>query len=192
MRRPSPALVISCLALFVALGGSALAAHDYLITSKSQISPKVLKALRGAKGPAGPAGPAGAIGRTGATGVAGTPGKNGTNGKDGLEGKEGKTGPAGSARGWGIISSTGTIEPADFNVVQAERVSAGVYCVAFGGSIAPGNSAIFAFPIYGGHKVFMQYQPEFDHECKHEHAFALNAHGAGGNLEDSGFFVMVP
>jgi hypothetical protein len=189
MRRPSPALVISCLALFVALGGTALAAHSYLITSKSQIAPKVLKALKGARGPAGPTGLTGA---TGTPGTAGTPGKNGTNGIDGKEGKEGKAGPAGSARAWGIISATGVIEPADDNVVEAERVSSGVYCVTFGGSIAPGNSALFAFPIYGGHAVFMQYQPSFNHECKYANSFALNAHGAGGSLEDTAFFVMVP
>ncbi len=41
LRRPTPALVISVVALFVALGGSALAAK--IITKPAQLSPKVVK-----------------------------------------------------------------------------------------------------------------------------------------------------
>jgi len=48
--------VVAYLALFVALGGTAIAAHHYLLTSTKQISPKVLKKLRGRTGPRGPAG----------------------------------------------------------------------------------------------------------------------------------------
>lgn len=50
-RRPSPATVIACLAVFVALGGTALAAGSYLITRTSQIKPSVLRALEGPRGP---------------------------------------------------------------------------------------------------------------------------------------------
>ncbi len=73
-RRPSPAFVLACLALFVALGGTAAAAHHFLITSTTQIKPSVLRTLHGATGrpgasgatgPAGPQGPAGAQGPAG-------------------------------------------------------------------------------------------------------------------------------
>jgi hypothetical protein len=67
----SPATAIAMLALFFAIGGTAFAAHHYLVTSTSQIKPSVLKALRGQTGPAGPAGQAGATGATGAPGPAG-------------------------------------------------------------------------------------------------------------------------
>jgi hypothetical protein len=66
--RPRPTAVVALLALVVALGGSAFAAHRYLITSKRQIKPSVRRALhgrrgvRGASGPSGPTGPTGAIG----------------------------------------------------------------------------------------------------------------------------------
>ena len=50
LRRPSPASIIASLALFVALGGTAIAARHYLITSTSQIKPSVLKELRGNAG----------------------------------------------------------------------------------------------------------------------------------------------
>ena len=64
-RKPSPATVIASVALFFALGGSALAAHHFLITSTKQIKPSVLKALRGNRGPAGAQGSPGASGPPG-------------------------------------------------------------------------------------------------------------------------------
>ena len=39
IRRPSPGIVVALVALFFALGGSAIAAHHYLITSTGQIKP---------------------------------------------------------------------------------------------------------------------------------------------------------
>lgn len=68
LRRPSPGAVIAVFALFFAFGGTAIAAHRYLITSASQIKPSVLKTLHGAAGPPGPAGPAGAAGPAGPAG----------------------------------------------------------------------------------------------------------------------------
>jgi hypothetical protein len=65
IRKPSASVVIASLALFFALGGSAVAAHHFLITKTSQIKPSVRHALRGNEGPegaqgqTGPAGPAG-------------------------------------------------------------------------------------------------------------------------------------
>ncbi len=46
-------MIIALVALFFAFGGSAVAAHHYLITSTKQIKPSVLKQLKGAKGPKG-------------------------------------------------------------------------------------------------------------------------------------------
>jgi hypothetical protein len=45
LSKPSPALAIACLALFVALGGTAIATSRYMITSPSQIKPSVVTAL---------------------------------------------------------------------------------------------------------------------------------------------------
>lgn len=83
------------LGLVLVLSGGAFAASRYLITSKKQISPKVLRQLHGARGERGPAGPAGAKGDTGATGAAGAvgpAGKDGTNGTDGSNGTNGTDG----------------------------------------------------------------------------------------------------
>jgi hypothetical protein len=104
--RVTYANVAATLALVFAMGGSAVAATHYLITSSKQISPKVLKELKkpGAKGAAGPAGaagpqgPAGASGTAGATGTAGANGTNGAPGTNGAQGPEGK--PSGNAPHW--------------------------------------------------------------------------------------------
>src|SRR5260370_28497391 len=91
--------VAATLALVFAMGGSAVAASHYLITSKKQISPKVVKELSGKQGAAGSAGAPGSSGPQGpqgAPGPAGTNGLNGPNGEPGPEGKqrpEGKDGP---------------------------------------------------------------------------------------------------
>jgi len=82
MHRPRLGTVVALVALFVALGGTAVAANHYLISSTSQIKPSVLKALKGA---------AGAPGAKGATGPAGSPGPAGSSGSGG---PAGPTGPA--------------------------------------------------------------------------------------------------
>jgi hypothetical protein len=51
--------VAATLALIFSMGGGALAASHYLITSTSQIKPSVRAQLRGTRGPMGPAGPQG-------------------------------------------------------------------------------------------------------------------------------------
>jgi hypothetical protein len=76
IRRPSASSVIALLALFFALGGSAIAAKHYIITSTSQIKPSVIKHLQGLefegpKGATGPQGPAGVAGPQGPIGPAG-------------------------------------------------------------------------------------------------------------------------
>lgn len=74
-RRLSYANVAASLALFLAVGGgTALAAHHYLVVSTSQIKPNVLRSLHGNRGYRGYRGYSGALGRTGASGPAGASG----------------------------------------------------------------------------------------------------------------------
>ncbi len=96
LRRPfTYANVAATLALVFAMAGGAYAAKHYLITSTSQISPKVLATLKGkvgTNGSAGAQGPQGPAGGSGAKGDAGTNGTNGTNGTDGANGSPGAAG----------------------------------------------------------------------------------------------------
>jgi hypothetical protein len=122
-RRPSPALVVACVALFVALAGTGVAAVVVLVPKDSVgtaqirnsavISSKVkdhsLNAKDFAKGQI-PAGPAGATGAAGAVGPAGP------------------IGPGIST--WAIVKSNGTLDKAS-GVTTVTRKSVGVYDVAF-------------------------------------------------------------
>ena len=89
MRKPSPAMVVALVALFVALGGTGTAA-TLIVTSKQikdgtiqlrDMSPQATRSLRGRQGPAGaegPPGPAGPQGPQGNQGPAGPTGHSAT------------------------------------------------------------------------------------------------------------------
>jgi hypothetical protein len=83
LRAPSPAFVISLIALIIALGGGAAAYASGLISgsqiknhsiAEKKLTRKAIKALRGQRGPKGSTGATGPAGPTGATGAPGSPG----------------------------------------------------------------------------------------------------------------------
>jgi hypothetical protein len=105
-RRPSPALVVALVALFVAFSGTATAAlvmtgkniKDGTITGKdvqnrtlgtNKLSKKAVASLIGQRGPAGPAGPQGPKGEAGVQGVQGPKGDTGPAGPQGPKGDTG-------------------------------------------------------------------------------------------------------
>jgi hypothetical protein len=90
-------LIVACLALIAALGGTAFAAAKLNSTQKKEVE-KISKKFAGkpgAAGATGPAGPAGPTAPAGAAGKEGPQGKEGVPGKEGLQGKEGKAGKTG-------------------------------------------------------------------------------------------------
>jgi Collagen triple helix repeat (20 copies) len=113
-RRLCYANVVATLALVFAMSGGALAAGHYLLTSTSQVSPKVLKALRGKSGLAGAAGaqgPQGSPGARGETGAAGAPGATGPKGETGATGATGAKGATGAAGATGSPWTAGGTLP---------------------------------------------------------------------------------
>lgn len=108
--------VAATLALVFAMSGGAMAASHYIITSKSQIKPSVLKSLKGKQGKAGARGPAGAGGATGAAGPAG---------------------PAGTSLAWAAVVTNSAGNPsigAGSGFTTVSHPQAGIYCL--GPSIA--------------------------------------------------------
>jgi hypothetical protein len=99
LKLPSPAMIVACVALFAALGGTGYAAGDLAhqaTASTAKTKPK--RGPRGKQGPAGPAGPQGATGAAGAkgaTGDKGAQGPKGDTGAPGVAGTPGAPGPAG-------------------------------------------------------------------------------------------------
>ena len=109
---PSPAMAVALLALFIATGGSAVAASHYPISSTRQISPRVLRTLKGDSGPRGAQGPPGATGvagPTGPTGPAGPPGANGQSVSPQTPLASGQSESGTFSAGGGLDSGTGWI-----------------------------------------------------------------------------------
>jgi hypothetical protein len=135
---PSPAMVVACIALFAALGGSGYAAGN-LVHKATASSAKPKRGPRGKRGPAGPAGPQGVPGPKGATGDKGA---QGPKGDTGAPGKQGEPGPAGPVELRYIKGST-------VSVAAHEKESAQVFCPAglhdTGGGMI--GSASFGFNI---------------------------------------------
>ena len=113
---------LALLALFVALGGTSVAATNALVPRNSVASPqivngsllradlakKTVEALKGNRGPRGLEGPKGATGGQGPAGSTSTvPGQQGPAGARGATGAEGPAGPAGATGAQGLAGPTG-------------------------------------------------------------------------------------
>ena len=161
-RRPSPAIVISLVALFVALGGTGYSAVSKLAPKNSVGSAQVVngslqagdlskKARAALKGNRGPAGAPGAAGPQGATGPAGTNGTNGTNGAAGATGATGPAGAAGTARAYAEVddASPSLVAARAKNFTAVTRPATGTYCLTPAAGIDPSAVATVASEDYG-------------------------------------------
>jgi hypothetical protein len=128
LRRPSPTAAIALLALFFALGGTAIAAKHYLITSASQIKPSVLKQLQGKTGPPGPAG------------------ANGSNGANGTQGPQGANGPPGPTTLSAITVHQGPSEGYAFDLELGEYIAASFAECGAGEKVVSGTEDFYLAP----------------------------------------------
>jgi hypothetical protein len=131
--RPSPALVLAAVALFVALGGTSYAVIRLPRNSVTTYQVKDFSLLardfkrgqlpRGPVGPAGPAGPAG---------------------------PQGPAGPAGgsAAARWAIVRPDGGIVAQSGGITLAAHLSAGTYILNFGSAVA--GKPLLASGAYAG------------------------------------------
>jgi hypothetical protein len=120
--RITPALIVSVIALILAVAGTA-AAGGYIITKTSQIKPSVRRALKGNRGPRGFTGPAGAPGAQGAPG---------TTGVASIVTVDGNPAPMCASGGGGcqVASSTATCPPSYRTVGGGQpRCQRGTQCV---------------------------------------------------------------
>ena len=149
--RPSPALVVACLALFVAVGGSAYAAVSLPANSVGTVQLKN-SAVTGAKLAGGSVGaanvragsllardfkagqlPAGAEGPQGATGAQGPQGATGPQGPQGVPGPAGSQGSPGIS-GYQVITAAST---SDATSGKAVAVNCPAGEKVLGGGISP-------------------------------------------------------
>ncbi len=125
-RLPTPSIVLAGLALFVVLGGSAVAATGLIragdiapgaVTSTAirsgAVEPKDLSTntralIAGAQGASGAKGDTGAPGNSGSNGAEGAKGTNGTSGANGANGANGPNGANGTDGTDGIDGTDGT------------------------------------------------------------------------------------
>ena len=166
-RRLSPAMVVACLALLVALGGTSVAAVAVIpsnsvgtqqLKTNAVVSAKVrngsLKAVDFARGqvPAGPTGPSGPAGPQGSQGPQGPQGPAGPQGTPGSTGPQGPQGPSGIVNGVSAIGGganpSGTTQwfgaPALVHVTSSSQRVLVVANGAFGtGGVSAGALTLF-------------------------------------------------
>jgi Collagen triple helix repeat (20 copies) len=136
LKRPSGALIVACVALFVSLSGGAYAATTFILpagsvgrqqiktgaVSTSKLSPWInrmltdvatghIKGLQGPKGDGGATGAVGATGATGSPGATGATGAKGDTGATGTTGAKGDTGATGATGAKGDTGATGATGP---------------------------------------------------------------------------------
>ncbi len=128
IRRPSPAMVVACLALLVGLGGTSYAAVKLprnsvgtaQLRKNAVTSVKVknhslrLVDFKAGQVPVGPAGPAGPPGPAGEAGAAG---------------------PAGPGAKWALVKSDGTIVAQSGGLTLTSKPKAGEYILDFGSEV---------------------------------------------------------
>jgi hypothetical protein len=195
MRKPSPALVISLVALFVALGGTSYAAirlpknsigtkqlKDGAVT-RSKISSGTISSLRGQTGPQGPQG---------------IQGPRGLQGVQGVKGNTGAPGQNGTARAWAVVDNVGNISHSH-NVTTVVKNGTGDYCVELDPSVPNSSTAAILTPYFaddttaGNDITHLEYDGPCAPNGVRVLAYEVQASTTlSATQTDQGFFIAVP
>jgi hypothetical protein len=192
--RPSPALVVSIVALFVALtgtgtaadvgrclrGASVGAAKAVGIVKRGPRGPRGFKGSQGSPGPEGPAGPAGPRGEQGPAGAPGAPG---------------------TAHAYGLVSPAGELNASKSrNVAGVTHPQTGIYCIALPPSIDASTTDVVAVSdLTSTSTRNVNVERRSDGVCGSPNSLAVettypSSFGADGGETptDAGFFFIVP
>jgi hypothetical protein len=134
LRAPSPALVISLIALFISLGGTGYAVTQGGRPTASSVKKKAKK-QHAAKGPKGDKGDTGPQGPRGSQGAQGPQGPAGATGATGLVGASGATHV--------VVRSATNLSPTNSLTVSC---NAGEVATGGGGQTFGGDSLVQSFP----------------------------------------------
>jgi hypothetical protein len=195
--------VMATLALFIALGGTSIAAVTLTrgsvkgkhIARNAVTSPKVKNGSllsadfapgqlpKGDQGERGPKGDQGEPGQNGAPGQSGAPGQNGTNGTNGAPG---------TARAYAVVTGTCAGSPTEFctlsqskNVAYAARVATGRYCVGVNGITPATGVALLTLRHVVGDIIWVN-----NSACDSSEFEIITAFG--GNAENRVFVIAIP
>ncbi len=145
-------LIVACVALIAALGGTALAAAKLNGTQKKEVE-KIAKKFAGKPGAAGaqgPAGAAGAKGDAGAAGGSGAAGEKGEKGDKGEKGEKGNTGEAGmcsQAKPECKLAAGATLT----GVWGTQGVGSSLVQISFPVEVSPAPTGLYESDILGFH-----------------------------------------
>lgn len=187
IHRPSPALVISLVALFVALGGTGYAAIT--ITGKNvkngSLTGKDIKnnSLTGSDVKESKLGtvPRATSATTAGSATSATNATNATN----------ATTAGNGIKAYGTVTSTGTVIPALSKGITATRVSLGIYCVAAPGVSNTGRTPIATPDYQDGSGADHTVQFVSDFPCANG-GWAFRTQNNGTTLTDIRFAVIIP
>jgi len=205
--RPSPALIVACVALAIALGGTGYAATQLaprnsvgtlqvINHSLRRIDFKPGQIPRGPRGPQGEQGPAGPAGAAGPAGPAGAQGPTGPAGPPGPAG----TGGSGPTIHWAAVRADGGIAAQSGGVTLAAKPGAGQYLLNFGTSVA--GKLILASSGYAGNDISNRGEtsagpcgaPTEGITCStsnNQNTVLVQTRATTGALEDHAFYVGV-
>jgi hypothetical protein len=187
---------LALLALFVALGGTSIAAGNALLP-KNSVGTKQLKknAVTGPKIKNGVI----AKEKLTAAAIAALKGNRGPTGPKGTQGGQGQPGPAGTARAWARVGKDGTLETArSHNVTSViHAVGSALYCLELAPSIPASSTGAVISPYYPGDDTNATHfaHAEFNGHCG-LNGEEVNTYLVSGPLSvvpvDEPFFAVIP